>query len=276
MDRPNSPFFNEKSPILVAHRGGDGAGLEKENSMVAFKTAYLKGYRWFETDVVSTLDGKLVAIHGRGYQLKPNKDLPLRMTVQSLTFNQLKKKHMIGGESVVLLEELLNSFPDVQFLIDPKTGKAARSLSKMLKKRSEDLDRICVGSFILKRNWQIAWSVKRATGKSVHTSLLGPWSAWPIYLGFKFKLLRPFAIKYIKKSGAGSVHIPYSWVLIPLEQAKQFVEYIHSLELKLAVYTPNREEYINAALKAGVDAIMSDKIDLLKSLAEQKHKGKKA
>jgi glycerophosphoryl diester phosphodiesterase len=61
---PRSFWDDIIAPVLVAHRGGDAAGIEKENSLAAFQAAYDLGYRWFETDVVTTKDGQLLAIHG--------------------------------------------------------------------------------------------------------------------------------------------------------------------------------------------------------------------
>ncbi len=97
--KPQPKFWqNSKFPIAIAHRGGDAAGIEKENSMKAFQAAYDLGYRWFETDVVSTLDDKLLAIHGRGFQLRPNKDLPLRFTIQELATKQSSKKLSVANQ----------------------------------------------------------------------------------------------------------------------------------------------------------------------------------
>ena len=135
-------------PLAVAHRGGDGAGIEKENSLAAFQAAYDLGYRWLETDVVPTSDGKLLAIHGRGFQRHPNKDMPSRLKVQRMTYAEALDNIRVGGEKLVTLNELLDAFPDVKFFLDPKTLKAAPALARTLIQRPHDLNRVWVGSFI--------------------------------------------------------------------------------------------------------------------------------
>ncbi|MDB5160792.1 MAG: glycerophosphodiester phosphodiesterase, partial [Candidatus Saccharibacteria bacterium] len=60
-------FWNgSRLPVAIAHRGGDGAGVKKENTVAAFKAAWDLGYEYGETDSVVTSDGLVIAIHGAG------------------------------------------------------------------------------------------------------------------------------------------------------------------------------------------------------------------
>lgn len=253
---------NVKAPILVAHRGGDAVGLEKENSLAAFTAAYKLGYRWFETDVVSTKDGVLLAIHGRGYQLKPNKDLPYRLALQRRSYAELKSNLLVGGEQLITLEELLDAFPDVRLFIDPKTNNSVKPLTSFLVNRPQDLNRVCIGSFSVRRTRTVKKSVEQETGTLIATALLGMPSGWLIYRAASFRILRGLARKYVRYQGVQSVHVTHTWA-----RNRSFINYAHELGLKVAVYTPNRETDIQVALSSNVDVIMSDRVRLLRSLA---------
>jgi glycerophosphoryl diester phosphodiesterase len=260
-----------KGPIAVAHRGGDAAGMEKENSLKAFKEAYKLGYRWLETDVVATKDKKLIVSHGRGYQLRPNKDLPTRKRLQRMSLAEIHSRVRVGGEDVLLLEELLVRFPDAKIFIDPKTYKSVPALIKCLSERPEDIDRVCIGSFSKMRTIRVAYIIKRNTGKNVCTSILGPMNAYPIFLAARIKFIRPFAKYYVEETNAWSVHVLHSWITKYPKSGQKFIKFAHSLNLRVVVYAPNSKKSIRRSLESGVDAVMSDRVQLLKTLTNRKY-----
>jgi glycerophosphoryl diester phosphodiesterase len=255
-----------RAPVAVAHRGGDGAGIEKENSLKAFKVAYKLGYRWLETDVVSTKDKKLIVSHGRGYQLRPNKDLPTRTRLQRKTLAQIRSEIRVGGEPVLLFEELLDEFPDVNIFVDPKTFRSVPALIDCLSKRPKDIDRVCIGAFSKMRTLRVAYIIRKNTKKDVCTSILGPFNAYPIYVAARFDLFKSFAKYYVQETNAGSIHVPYRWISNSPKAGKKLINYAHKLGLKVAVYTPNSEKSIQAVIDAKVDLIMSDNLALLNRL----------
>jgi glycerophosphoryl diester phosphodiesterase len=260
------------APVAVAHRGGDAAGLEKENSIKAFEAAYNLGYRWFETDVVATKDKKLLAIHGRGYQLRPNKDLPSRTKIRRTTYKDFSRKYQVGGEAVPTLEEILDRFPNIKLFIDPKTFKSVPALIECLSKRPKDIDRVCIGAFSKMRTIKTAYIIKRNTGKEVCTLILGPINAYPIYVAARLNFLAPFAKYYVQETNAGSIHIPYRWISSSPKAGRKLINFAHHLGLQVGVYTPNTENGINACLDSGVDLVISDRVELLKKIIAVKHK----
>ncbi len=279
---PTPPFWeNQGQPIGVAHRGGDGAGIEKENSLAAFQAAYDSGFRWFETDVVPTKDNQLLAIHGRGWQLHPNKDLPSRAKVQRLTLEEVKQM-VVGGESIALLEDLLTTFPDVKWFIDPKTGSSVAPLIDILKQQGRNLDHISVGAFSQARTTAVSQEVKEATRKDICTSI-GPLGAFAILgasetdlaklesrdrlvYGFLKSMRKlPSAEDAVASTGATSLNAPFRWI----NESRNLVELAHGLGLHVASWTPNEEGSIRQSAQTGADAIMSDRLEPLQRVLKE-------
>lgn len=257
----NNLWDGASFPVAVAHRGGDGAGAEKENSLKAFQAAYDRGYRWFETDVVPTKDGKLLAIHGRGLQRRPNKDLPSRLEVQRLTLAEANKTIKVGGEKPLTLDKLLDSFPDTKIFIDPKTYKAAPILADFLISRSHDLNRICVGSFHARNTSLIRKRLKAATNLEITCGAIGAYRGNLLILSARLNFLKPLLKIYINHKKINAFYLPYK--KLKGNQGRKIVSLAHSLGLKIAAYTPNDEQSIKDSLASGADVVMSDRAELL-------------
>jgi glycerophosphoryl diester phosphodiesterase len=270
---------NDNQIIGVAHRGGDAAGIEKENSLAAFQAAHDKGFRWFETDVVPTKDGKLLAVHGRGLQMHPNKDLPTRKQIQKLTYAE-SQDLLIGGEQMPLLEDLLDTFPDVKWFIDPKVNNAVRPLVDLLKQKGRILENVSVGSFSQDRTDAVAAEVKEATHKDICTTI-GPLGSLAVLntsdvdrsrISFpdRWALRAAKATRRLPSDAvpATSINVPYQWV----KASSNLVEIAHGLGLHIATWTPNEIKDIQSSADKGVDAIMSDRLDNLQSVIGQQTK----
>lgn len=254
--------------VIVAHRGGDAAGIEKENSLKAFQAAYDLGYRWFETDAVPTSDRRLLAIHGRGYQRHPNADLPSRLALQRLSYEEVKSRVQIGGEVPVLLTELLDTFPDSKFFVDPKTYKAASVLAEVLAEKPAYLNRVCVGSFLPFNTSRVRRMVLGLIGENVAVAILGPLRGWILRLAAFSSWLAPLAKYHISLTKADSIHIPFKWVTG--YGGHKLLDTAHKLGLKVAVYTPNEATDLIGCRDKGVDIIMSDKVESLSQIAGEK------
>jgi glycerophosphoryl diester phosphodiesterase len=153
MPKPKSAkaFFQVEGPVAIAHRGGDGAGFSKRNTMAAFRLAHKLGYRYFETDVLLAKSGELIIAHGAkiGITAKLRGTFSYR-TVQSMTYPEIQQKLKIGGEPIPLLSEVLEAFPDAYFIIDPKTDAAVEPLAALLN-QTGDYKRTLIGSFYYHR-----------------------------------------------------------------------------------------------------------------------------
>ncbi len=134
------PYLDHPGPIAFAHRGGAADGME--NTMAQFRRAVESGYRYIETDVHATLDGKLVAFHDATLD---------RMTdgagrIADLPWKDVRHARVAGVEPVPLFEELLETFPEVRWNIDIKAEPALHPLLNLIA-RTDSWDRVCVGSF---------------------------------------------------------------------------------------------------------------------------------
>ena len=58
-------YLDQPTPVGLAHRGGAafGPNVGLENTLAAFRRAVDMGYRYLETDVHATRDGRVVAFH---------------------------------------------------------------------------------------------------------------------------------------------------------------------------------------------------------------------
>lgn len=134
------PYLDHPGPIAFAHRGGAADGLE--NTLRQFRRAVGAGYRYIETDVHATRDGKLVAFHDGTLD---------RVTdgagrIADLPWENVRHARVAGEEPVPLFEELLETFPAVRWNVDVKAEPALEPLLELIG-RHNAWDRICVGSF---------------------------------------------------------------------------------------------------------------------------------
>ncbi|HVO86397.1 MAG TPA: glycerophosphodiester phosphodiesterase family protein [Candidatus Binatia bacterium] len=253
MTAPKSPKrYNFWPPhgarMAIAHRGGDGAGFNKENTILAFKTAWDMGYKYGETDAVLTSDGKIIAIHGSRNRLDSllKKHRTPRSVLQNMTADEVRQQIKIGGERVPLLEELLKSQPRMKFFIDAKTDEVIEPLAALLKKLNV-LDRVCVGTFDYQRLQRLL-------------DLLEPYKpASCINIGRSAKLKN----KNLQMLKAGhlarvdAVHLHHSLV------SKSMINLLHSHNTKVLIWTCNSRLSIRHAIKSGADGIISDRVELL-------------
>lgn len=283
---PEIPFWDAEGSIATAHRGGDGAGLERENSSVAFRVAHARGFRWFETDVVPSDDGVLWAIHGRGMQLRPNRDLPTRTRIKHMSADEVRELR-IGGEPVGEMAVHMADIPaDAHWFIDPKLGESVDPLIKLLAQNRDRLDNVSVGSFSQERTRAVAEGVKEATGRTINTSLSGPMAAYALLSMAKVDTerleLRDRVLLRVLKAGgrledpeamvlaakATSATIPYRW----LNHSEDLEDVAHELGLRVVTWTPNTMADIVPSVRRA-DGVMSDHLDVLEAAISEHSPG---
>jgi len=248
--RPRHPYLDHPGPIPFAHRGGAADGLE--NTVGQFRRAVGAGYRYIETDVHASADGRLVAFHDATLD---------RMTdgagrIADLPWEEIRHARVAGSEPVPLFEELLEIFPGVRWNVDIKAEPALRPLLDLIE-RTDAWDRVCVGSFSEAR----VVRAQRLAGPRLATSY-----------GTRGVLnlrLRSWGIPVALRHSAVAAQVPESQSGIPVVDHR-FVRTAHAHGLQVHVWTINDPDRMHRLLDLGVDGIMTDHIDTLrKVLAER-------
>ncbi|WP_216590796.1 glycerophosphodiester phosphodiesterase [Streptomyces brasiliscabiei] len=244
------PYLDHPGPIAFAHRGGAADGLE--NTMAQFRRAVESGYRYIETDVHATLDGKLVAFHDSTLD---------RVTdgagrIADLPWREIRGARVAGAEPVPLFEDLLEAFPGVRWNVDVKAEPALHPLLNLVA-RTGSWDRVCVGSFSESR-------VARAQ------RLAGPRLATSYGTGGVLGLrLRSWGIPATVRRSAVAAQVPESQSGVPVVDHR-FIRAAHARGLQVHVWTVNEPQRMHRLLDLGVDGIMTDHIDTLRKVLEDR------
>ena len=247
-----SNFWGTKTPIAIAHRGGEEAGIDKKNTMAAFKAAYDAGYKYFETDVVLAASGEVVVYHGSRNWLHAgiDGDLP-RKTLQKMSLPEIRRQIKRGGEKVPTLEELLTAFPDIKFFIDPKTDEVVFPLAKLVKKLGVQA-RVTIGSFYYERLQTLHNLFKT---DNVSTNLI-------IGRGLRLRNKNLDMLKNGRLAGVEAIQLHHSLV------SEQMLNLVHKQGLRAVIWTANSPISIKNAIKCGADGVISDRLTLLKEVIE--------
>ncbi|MFJ3671623.1 glycerophosphodiester phosphodiesterase [Streptomyces sp. NPDC090106] len=244
------PYLDHPGPIPFAHRGGDADGLE--NTLFQFRRALEAGYRYLETDVHATADGRLVAFHDATLD---------RVTdgagrIGDLPWTDVSHARVAGREPVPLFEELLETFPQARWNVDLKAESALHPLLELIE-RTDAWDRVCVGSFSEAR----VVRAQRLAGPRLATSY-----------GTRGVLnlrLRSWGVPAALRGSAVAAQVPEAQSGIQVVD-RRFVRAAHARGLQVHVWTINEADAMHRLLDLGVDGIMTDHIDTLRKVMKDR------
>jgi glycerophosphoryl diester phosphodiesterase len=244
------PYLDHPGPIAFAHRGGAAEGLE--NTVAQFRRAVELGYRYIETDVHATADGRLVAFHDASLD---------RVTdgagrIADLPWEDVRQARVGGREPVPLFEELLETFPEVRWNVDMKAEPALRPLLELIE-RMNAWDRVCAGSFSEAR----VLRAQRLAGPRLATSF-----------GTRGVLnlrLRSWGLPAAVRRSAVAAQVPEAQSGVRVVDHR-FVRAAHARGLHVHVWTINEPARMHRLLDLGVDGIMTDHIDMLRKVMEDR------
>jgi glycerophosphoryl diester phosphodiesterase len=247
-------FLDHPVPFGFAHQGG--SDIAPGNTEASFQHAVSLGYEYLETDVQATSDGVLVVFHDD--DLEPTTGV--KGKVRDRSWAELADLRVGGEHPIPRFEDMVERFPTVRFNVDPKSDEAVDPLIELIR-RAKLEDRICVGSFSTRR---LARFRRRLGSPPVCTSP-GPWGVIQIVLAALVGR-RDIDTPY------GALQIPESYFGIPLTK-RWLVTRVQRLGLQVHVWTINDEASMNRLLDAGVDAIMTDRVTLLRQVLTERHQG---
>jgi len=244
------PFLEGGSLLAVAHRGG--TGRHPENTIEAFADAIDKGYRYLETDVHASSDNVLYAFHDPDL----TRVTGVRAAIADLTAEQIDEIRFGSRDYCIpRFNDLIISWPDARFNIDPKTDAAVQPLEQALRVQP-DLDRFCVGSFSDRRLRYL----RRELGPRLCTSM-GPIDIVRLFVASKGLPVGSF------DAPCAQVPVTFQRSFVTMQFAtKQFINAAHDRGIDVHYWTIDDRATMNNLIDIGADGIMTDRPDVLRSV----------
>jgi glycerophosphoryl diester phosphodiesterase len=237
-------FFSSSRPLVFAHRGG--AALAPENTLAAFDNGLALGADGIELDVRLSRDGVVVVLH----------DATLDRTTHLHGPVAARHTDELAGANVPTLRSVLQRYPATRVIVEIKERTAAIARAVLDEVRAANAaDRVCIGSFsrtplreVRRIEPTIATSAAR---EEVRWALYRSWCRWPVmdtaYAGYQIPEI----------SGSTRVVSP------------RFVADAHRAGLGVQVWTVNAECVAEKLLGWGVDALITDRPDLMVPLVRR-------
>ncbi|ADP83703.1 glycerophosphodiester phosphodiesterase family protein [Pseudofrankia inefficax] len=266
-------FLDHPGPIAFAHRGG--AGPWPENSWPAFTHAIALGYRYLETDIRVTRDGTAMILHdptldrvsdhvGPLSELTAAEAARIRLhpPADTPTVRVQDRANSSGGEPIPRLDDLLDRWPDARFNLDVKEAAALEPTIAALR-RVKALDRVCVTSF----DDGVAGEARRLAGPDLclgaGMSAIAAARIWSV-LPSRLATRRPRGLV-----GRDVVQVPVSYRSVRVCDAR-FIRYMSAVGLPVHVWTVNDEAAMDALLDLGVDGLITDRPESLRTVLRRR------
>ncbi|MCW6169097.1 MAG: hypothetical protein LVQ96_06045 [Thermoplasmatales archaeon] len=228
-------LYKGKEIFVIAHRGG--GDLFRENTLSAFRSVEKLGVDAVECDVQATKDGNLAVIHDPDLRRTAGIDLK----VSDLDTEELKRIRLEGGEIIPTLEEVLDAI-HITVVIELKSMETVISIANLFQKRPDVLKRSVLISFF-------------------HDALLEIKQKFPtVICGALIAGFPVDPVSMVKQCGCDTIAINYEGL------TTSYVNRCHNGGLRVSVWAPSDRAGILSSLDAGVDAIGSDRPDLVISM----------
>lgn len=246
------PFLDVDGVIAFAHRGGTTAA--PENTSASFEHASSLGFRYLETDVHRSADGVLVAFHDVGLTRWTGED----RTIAQMSWDELSEIDLaftdeagvVHHHPIPTMHQLFERFPNSRWNIDPKADDAVELLADTITAHGA-IDRVCIGAF---SDARVA-RMRALLGPRLCTSP-GPRGILSALLPWPLPRTQP------------CVSIPT--VMGSIRLNRTIVKRFTSQGYRVHVWTVNEAEEMHRMIELGVDGIMTDDCELLRSVLRER------
>lgn len=248
-------YLADPTPRAFAHRGwhiDDLDGLE--NALPAFQRAASEGYRYLEADVQVTADGVVVVHHDHTLDRTTDRS----GLVSGLPWSEVRRARIAGVAPVSRLEDLLEELPEARLDIDIKSDAAVAPFVRVIE-RAGAIDRVAAASF----SWRRLGRVRKLAGPKL-TMSMGPISAGVILANSRMPLL-PLSVF----ARGAMAQVPMRRGRLSIVD-KDFVDAAHRIGAEVHVWTIDDESTMDALLDIGVDGIVTDRPDILRTVLRRR------
>jgi len=237
------PFFASRRPLVFAHRGG--GALAPENTMAAFDNGLALGADGLELDVRLSLDGEVVVHH----------DATLDRTTTLRGPIAARRAAELAAAGVPTLAAVLARYADAPVIVEMKVNTPAFAEAVVgVVRAAGAVTRVCLGSFglrVLRAVRTIEPSIATSAAREeVRWALYRSWCRWPVS--------RPAYAGYQVPEYAGRTRVV----------SPRFVADAHRAGLAVQVWTVDTEEAADRLLGWGVDALITDRPDIIVPLCK--------
>jgi glycerophosphoryl diester phosphodiesterase len=237
-------FFSAARPLVFAHRGG--SALAPENTIDAFDNGLALGADGLELDVRLARDGAVVVHHDRTLERTTRLHGPLAARSAS----------ELATAGVPALIDVLGRYPDARVIVEMKVNRPELAAAVVeVVRRAGAIERVCLGAFG-RRALRAARAIEPAIATSaareeVRWALYRSWVRWPVtrvaYDGYQVP----------ERAGRTRVVSP------------RFVDAAHRAGLAVQVWTVDTEDDARRLLSWGVDALITDRPDIIVPLVKE-------
>lgn len=235
---PAAPAKAASFEAIVAHSGGLAKGLDYTNSREALDGAYAGGIRWFELDMATTSDNKVVLVNNWGdtfEKLFPGTERGRRTHED---FLKLKMADGLTQMDLDRLAEWMTAHPDATIVTDVKDENLA--VLKLLAEKHQPM-------------------LQRFVPQLYHFEEYDPIKP----IGFPKLILSLYAMEASDDEVLQWVKAhPVHAVTMPLERAKasDLAKKLGDAGIPVYAHTVNEKADLDALLVAGVDGVYTDKL----------------